>query len=150
MSLRSIQLRDFRNYRELQLILNPGITVFTGKNGVGKTTVLEAISILGSGRSFRNGKNADFIKKGEEAAHISGHVESSGLETHVKVRVYPQGKKIFLDDKLAKSTQSLLELLPIIVFSPADHRIVDGREAVLSLVAMKDALEDPARMLLEI
>ena len=31
-----------------------------------------------------------------------------------------------------------------------DHRIIDGREAVLSLVAMKDALEDPARMLLEI
>jgi 2-oxoglutarate dehydrogenase E2 component (dihydrolipoamide succinyltransferase) len=31
-----------------------------------------------------------------------------------------------------------------------DHRIVDGREAVLSLVAMKDALEDPARLLLEV
>ena len=31
-----------------------------------------------------------------------------------------------------------------------DHRIIDGREAVLTLVAMKDALEDPARMLLEI
>lgn len=126
MSLRSIHLRGFRNYRELSLSLNSGITVFTGKNGIGKTSVLEAISILGSGRSFRNGKNLDFIKKGEEAAHISGEVNSSGLETQIKVRIYPQGKKIFLDDKLAKSTNSLLELLPIIVFSPADHRIVDG------------------------
>ncbi len=126
MLLRSIQLRSFRNYRELQLVLNPEITVFTGKNGIGKTSVLEAISILGSGRSFRNGKNADFIKKGEEAAYISGEANSSGLETQIKVRIYPQGKKVYLDDKLAKSTQSLLELLPIIVFSPADHRIIDG------------------------
>lgn len=127
MSLKSLQLRGFRNYRELSLpALHPEITVFTGRNGIGKTTILEAISILGSGRTFRNGKNSDLIRKGEEMGFIGGVVEDLGLETHVKVRIYPQGKKIFLDDKLAKSTEKLLDILPTIVFSPADHRIVDG------------------------
>ncbi len=126
MSLRSIQLHDFRNYHDLQLQLTPGITVFTGKNGVGKTAVLEAISILGTGRSFRNGRNLDFIKKGNEVGFFSGEVESFGLDTHIKGRIYPHGKKIFLNDKLAKSTESLFKLLPIIIFSPMDHRIVDG------------------------
>lgn len=129
MSLQCIHLRNFRNYRELQLNLSSEITVLTGRNGIGKTSVLEAISILGSGRSFRNGKNSDFVKTKEEAAFISGDVLHSGLITHVKVRIYPQGKKVFLDDKLAKSTQALNELLPIIVFSPADHRIIDGDSA---------------------
>ncbi len=50
MALTSLQLRQFRNYRELHLRLHPEITVFTGKNGIGKTTILEAVSILGSGR----------------------------------------------------------------------------------------------------
>jgi DNA replication and repair protein RecF len=126
MSLQSIQLRNFRNYRELQLNLGSEITVLTGRNGIGKTTVLEAIAILGSGRSFRNGKNLDFVKTKEEVAFLSGDIQHSGLSTHVKVRIYPQGKKIYLDDKLAKSTQDLQELLPYIVFSPADHRIIDG------------------------
>ena len=129
MSLQCIHLRNFRNYRELQLNLSSEITVLTGRNGVGKTTVLEAISILGSGRSFRNGKNADFVKTREEAAFLSGDIQHSGLTTHVKVRIYPQGKKVYLDEKLAKSTQDLHELLPIIVFSPADHRIIDGDSA---------------------
>lgn len=126
MAIRSIQLRFFRNYSDLQLTLGNEITVFTGRNGIGKTSVLEAVSILGSGRSFRNGKNIDFIKKGEEAAFLSADVENLGLSTHIKVRIYPQGKKIFLDDKLAKSTQILTELLPVVVFSPADHRVIDG------------------------
>jgi DNA replication and repair protein RecF len=127
MSLKSLQLRGFRNYRELSLPSIPdGITVFTGRNGIGKTTILEAVSILGSGRTFRNGKNSDLIHKGDEVGYIAGSIEHLGLETGVKVRIYPQGKKIFLDDKLAKSTEKLLDLLPTIVFSPADHRIVDG------------------------
>jgi len=126
-SLKFIQLRNFRNYRELLIpALHPEITVFTGRNGIGKTTILEAISILGSGRTFRNGKNADLIRKAEEMGFIGGAVEDLGLETQLKVRIYAQGKKIFLDDKLAKSTEKLLDLLPTIVFSPADHRIIDG------------------------
>lgn len=129
MALTSLQLRQFRNYRELHLRLHPEITVFTGKNGIGKTTILEAVSILGSGRTFRNGKNEDLIHKGDEAAFLQGKVVQRGLENEIKVRIYPQGKKIFLDDKLAKSTAILVDLLPVIVFSPADHRIVDGDSA---------------------
>lgn len=126
MSLQHLQLRNFRNYSELQLTLSDEITVLTGKNGIGKTTVLEAVSILGSGRSFRNGKNQDFVKSGEDTAFVSGDILHSGLTTQVKVRVYPQGKKIYLNEKLAKSTNDLYELLPIIVFSPADLKIIDG------------------------
>ena len=81
------------------------------------------------GTDDKSATPADFIKNQEEVAFLSGEVDQGGLSTHVKVRIYPQGKKIFLDDKLAKSTEALQNILPIIVFSPADHRIIDGDSA---------------------
>ena len=44
MSLAKLELRSVRNYRHLKLDLSPDITVFTGRNGIGKTTILEAVS----------------------------------------------------------------------------------------------------------
>lgn len=129
MALRNLELRSFRNYRSLNLELDPGITVFTGKNGVGKTTILEAISLLGTGRSFRSARNADFIHKPEEAAWIKGGVFQGGLDHDLETRIYPQGKKVFLDGKLARSTQALLGILPVIAFSPGDHAIIEGDSA---------------------
>jgi DNA replication and repair protein RecF len=126
MPLNSLQLRSFRNYRVLDLNIGPGITIFTGKNGIGKTTILESVSLLGSGRSFRFARNADFVHRGAESSLIQGSVSAGGLESMVELRVYPQGKKVFVDKKLAKSTKTLLELLPAIVFSPSDHRIIEG------------------------
>ena len=129
MPLSFLQIRSFRNYRQLDLKLSDGITVFTGQNGIGKTTVLESIALLGNGRTFRPGKNVDIIRKNEEAAFLKGVVHNSGLTNEVEVRIYPQGKRVFLDQKQAKSTKALTELLPTIVFSPADHRIIEGDSA---------------------
>jgi DNA replication and repair protein RecF len=126
MAIQSLELRFFRNYRSLQLTLGKQISVFTGKNGIGKTTILEAISLLGSGRTFRNAKNSDFIHRNEEASLIRGKIDSLGLSTNVEIRIYPQGKKVFVDEKLAKSTKQLFEMLPVITFSPADHQIIEG------------------------
>ncbi len=126
MSIQSLELRFFRNYRSLHLNLSEQITVFTGKNGIGKTSILEAISLLGSGRTFRNAKNLDFIHRKEEASVVRGKIEASGLSTNVEIRIYPQGKKVFVDEKLAKSTKQLFELLPVIIFSPGDHQIIEG------------------------
>ncbi|RYZ79346.1 MAG: hypothetical protein EOP06_27390 [Proteobacteria bacterium] len=72
MSLGKLELRSFRNYRHLKLDLSPEITVFTGRNGIGKTTILEAVSLLGSGRSFRSARNLDFVQTKEEAAILKG------------------------------------------------------------------------------
>jgi DNA replication and repair protein RecF len=126
MSLKTLKLRSFRNYSNLALDVSNGITVLTGKNGVGKTTILEAICLLGSGRSFRSAKNIDFIRRGEEFSVIKAEIEANSLSSSLEVRIYPQGKKVFVDEKMAKSTEELLKRLPSIVFSPADHNIIDG------------------------
>lgn len=126
MSLKTLKLQSFRNYSSYSQRVSEGITVITGKNGVGKTTLLEAICILGSGRSFRSAKNVDFIRRGDEFSLLSAEVDNGGLVSSLQVRIYPQGKKVFLEEKLVKSTELLLKKLPSIIFSPADHSIIDG------------------------
>ena len=60
MKLKSIYLENFRSYDKLKLnINNNNFVILTGKNGTGKTNLLEAISFLSPGRGFRNSKLSD-------------------------------------------------------------------------------------------
>ena len=106
--------------------MEKGITVLTGANGVGKTSILEAISILGSLRSFRPGKNQDFIRNGSEASKIEAHVENDGLQDTIAVEIDSKRKRVTLNKKAISKRRHTLKILPYIIFSPNDHRIVDG------------------------
>lgn len=109
--------------------LSPGITLFTGSNGIGKTTILEAVSLLGNGRSFRPAKNEDFIQKSKESAALSAKIRQDGLDSELSVKIYTAGKKFFLDGKLVRKLSSIHHLVPSVVFSPNDHQIIDGDSA---------------------
>ena len=126
MAIKKIKLRNFRNYHALQLEIKSGITIFTGKNGIGKTSVLEAVALLGSSRSFRTARNKDFIQHKFESSEISGEISDQGLETNIKITIHPMGKRVYLNEKLSKSAEPLFQLLPSIVFSPGDHKIIEG------------------------
>lgn len=55
-AITALNLENFRNYRTLHLQLSPAPVVLMGKNGAGKTNILEAISLLGPGRGLRGAK----------------------------------------------------------------------------------------------
>src|SRR5689334_11259163 len=73
-SIRKLTLTDFRNYSSLSLELEPGMVVFSGENGAGKTNLLEAISLLSPGRGLRRAPYADVAREGSAggfAVHAS-------------------------------------------------------------------------------
>jgi recombinational DNA repair ATPase RecF len=76
MQLNKIELRNFRNYEDLSLDFAPGVNLIVGDNAQGKTNLLEAISYLGSGKSFRAMKTGELIRFGADFADISGDVFS--------------------------------------------------------------------------
>ena len=76
MILMDLQLRNFRNYEEVQLTFEPGVNLIVGDNAQGKTNLLEAISYLGSGRSFRAMKTAEMVRFGADFGEVSGNVFS--------------------------------------------------------------------------
>ena len=79
MELNQVLLRDFRNYECVCLDFDPGVNLIVGNNAQGKTNLLEAISYLGSGKSFRAQKSGEMVRFGAEFADITGHVHSQQL-----------------------------------------------------------------------
>jgi DNA replication and repair protein RecF len=65
--IREIKLTNFRNYASLSLPLGPGLVVFSGENGAGKTNLLEAISLLSPGRGLRRAAYAELAREGSNA-----------------------------------------------------------------------------------
>ena len=76
MSLRRLQVTDFRCLQSAALDLDPRFTLISGANASGKTTLLEAIYILGRGRSFRTRRLEHLIRRGSERFVVFGEVEA--------------------------------------------------------------------------
>lgn len=126
MAITSLSIRDFRIHHSLDFRLRDGITVITGPNASGKTSILEAVSLLASARSFRAGANADLIRRGSDISYLQAIVETDGLTNAIAVTLEDARKRTYLNDKLVNRRRQVAEILPHVIFSPADHRIVEG------------------------
>lgn len=101
------------------------MNILTGRNGSGKTTMLEAISILVHGRSFRQARDPDLVRWGERAFRIEArwlrygpmHTRATGRRGEVELLL--QGKKV-------SRRKELFETLPVLVDAPQGGKIVDG------------------------
>ncbi len=121
--------------------MSPWCTVVSGRNGAGKTTILEAVSILCTTRSFVIRQDRSILRKGAEAFFVEGEFMSgSGARKHVSVE-YPgvQGRKRILVDYAAlETTSDLIGQFPIVTLSPQHRPITAGgpveRRAFLDFV----------------
>lgn len=88
MWLTRLRLVNFRNHRRTELVPAPGLTVFVGANAQGKSTLLEAVQVAASGRSFRTQHDADLICFGQEFARtvVAGRRGERDVEVDVVVR----------------------------------------------------------------
>ena len=84
MAFSKIDLRNFRCFDSLSIDLSSKSTLFYGKNGCGKTSILESIYIASSGRSFRTSNLESLIKKGAEAFIVKAYDDNSGSILEVK------------------------------------------------------------------
>src|SRR5699024_12292606 len=71
MFVRSLELHDFRSWRELSLPLDPGVTVFSGPNGHGKTNIVEALGYLAHLGSHRVNTDSALVREGQQIARVS-------------------------------------------------------------------------------
>jgi DNA replication and repair protein RecF len=71
-----IKLSDFRNFKSKSLELSDKITTIVGKNGIGKTNILEALFLLSTGKSFKARSESEMLRYDTEIARISGVVSS--------------------------------------------------------------------------
>ena len=72
MFIKKLKLQDFRNYHDRQFIFTNDLSLLVGPNAIGKTNVLEAIYLLGTGKSLRVGLEQEMIRNQQSLARISG------------------------------------------------------------------------------
>ena len=89
-----IALTGFRNYEWESFEFSPGTNVIRGKNGQGKTNLLEAVFMLTGGRSFRTRFDKEIVGFGYSSAEILAEVEAAGREQTVKISLAPGQRKL--------------------------------------------------------
>ena len=125
MYIKQIELKDFRNYKELKTEFHPNVNIFIGQNAQGKTNLLESIFSTSMGRSFRTNKDKDMIRFGKEFFRICLVAFKDDNDLVVELAVNRDGKKgIKIDGVKAKKLSQLFENVYIVAFSPEDLRIV--------------------------
>ena len=126
MNLQELNLRSFRNYEEVHLDFEPGVNLIVGDNAQGKTNLLEAISYLGSGKSFRAQKTAEMVRFGDDFAEIQGKVFSQERQQELRYLLFPgsRPRQIFRNGVKKKSSVDLAGVLPTVLFCPEDLLIL--------------------------
>lgn len=124
MLLRRITVENYRNIASAELYPSEQLTVLYGLNGQGKTNLLEAIYLLGSGRSFRYAKVPDLIRNGLTQAIVTGQVQVAGITNEIKIDLEGKHRRVRVDGKSIQRAADLHGKLAAVMFSPDDTFMV--------------------------
>lgn len=125
-----LSLADFRSYAAVELALQPGVTIFTGANGQGKTNLVEAVDYLATLGSHRVASDAPLVRFGAERAIIRGRVQAGTDDPRqllLEVEIVPgRANRASLNRSPLRRPRDLLGALRTVVFSPEDLALVKG------------------------
>jgi DNA replication and repair protein RecF len=144
MYLRALTLRNFRSYENAQFQFSPKINVIRGLNARGKTTLLEAIFFLMTGRSFRTAQPSALIRHGASFFQLEALFIKYGIEQNLRIYFNGKERKIFYNET-STHPLTLLGLLQGVIMYPEDIDVIKGppaaRRRVLNLqLAQSDPL----------
>ncbi len=125
---KNIKLNCFRNFNEFQLDFSDKCNVFFGKNGCGKTNLLEALSLCTKGRGIRKDKITNFIKKDENAFSNIAYFINENIEYEIKVITELKNnklqKKILLNNEFSSEVNKKIQsLITYLIYLPENERL---------------------------
>jgi DNA replication and repair protein RecF len=122
-----LSLRAFRSYDELELPLAPGVTAFIGRNGQGKTNIVEAVDYLSRLTSHRVAGDAPLVKQGSEGAVVRAQVVKAGRVAVLEVEINPgRANRARVNRAPLPRARELVGLVRTVLFSPEDLALVKG------------------------
>lgn len=130
MIIKSIELRNFRNYEDLNISFDEGTNIFYGDNAQGKTNILEAAYLSGTTKSHKCSKDKEMIRFGEQEAHIRTIVEKKGKQYQIDMHLKNNRSKGIAINKIPiKKASELFGILNMVFFSPEDLNIIKNGPA---------------------
>jgi DNA replication and repair protein RecF len=123
----NLNLNNYRSYTTLDLALDPGVSIFVGKNGEGKTNIAEAVLYLTFLSSHRASGNTPLIKLGNQSAYIRAKVKYPEREILVELEINSdKANRAKVNQNQVRSQKEIFGIVQTIYFSPEDLDIVRG------------------------
>lgn len=127
MAITQVNVSQFRNITNAKLTPEPGVNLLLGKNGSGKTSLLEAIHFLGLGRSFRSHLTKRVIQYEQDAFTLFAKFSHQGSETPLGLRKSKNGETTLkIAGNKAERLSQLAELLPLQLIHPEGYSLLTG------------------------
>ena len=127
MHINSLKLVNYRNYNDLSVDFNEHINLILGKNGQGKTNIVESLTLIAIGKSFRTSKDKELIKFDKDSLYIGCSFTRNNIDKKIEIAIAKDKKGIKVNGVSVKSIQDLLGNLNVVIFSPEDLKLIkDG------------------------
>ena len=127
MHVAHLTLHDFRSYADIDVALEPGATAFIGRNGQGKTNLVEAIDYLSRLSSHRVATDAPLVRAGADQAIVRASVVKEGRPALIEVELNPgRANRARINRSPLPRPREIVGLVRTVVFSPDDLTLVKG------------------------
>ena len=138
MVIKSLKLKNYRNYDLLDLTFDSKTNILYGDNAQGKTNILEAMYLTGTTKSHRGTKDRDLIKFGEEESHLETIVNKHGTDFQIDMHLKKNSPKGIAVNKIPiRRASELFGIIHFVFFSPEDLNIIkegpSGRRRFIDL-----------------
>jgi len=125
--LTRLALTDFRSYADVDVLLAPGVTIFSGPNGEGKTNLVEAVGYAAALASHRAAQDAPLIRKGADQAIIRTAISTASNDALVEIELNAgRANRVRLNRTPLTRPRDVLGVLRTVLFAPEDLALVKG------------------------
>lgn len=125
MIIKSIELRNFRNYEELDIHFDSHTNILYGDNAQGKTNILEAAYMSGTTKSHKGSRDKEIIRFNQNESHIRTIVQKNEKDYQIDMHLRKNGAKGVAINKIPiKKASEIFGILNIVFFSPEDLNII--------------------------
>lgn len=125
LKIKSLKLKNFRNYGLLDLEFDAGANIFYGDNAQGKTNILEAAYLSGTTKSHRGAKDKELIRFGNDESHIETVIEKKGISYQIDLHLKKSSPKGIAINKMPiRKASELFGIVNFVFFSPEDLNII--------------------------
>ncbi|WP_445638506.1 DNA replication/repair protein RecF [Nostoc sp. DSM 114161] len=127
MYLKTLHLRQFRNYQDQKVEFSAAKTILVGNNAQGKSNLLEAVELLATLRSHRMARDRDLVKEGETIAQINAHLERQTGSSDLTLTLRRNGRRsVALNGESVRRQMDFLGVINAVQFSSLDLELVRG------------------------